>query len=125
MIVDTNALSAYLDGDPEIEPVFLQASNVTLSSVVLGEYRFGILRSKKKEEYLHLLAQLQTEIRVFAVDQETAAFYAEIRHELKKAGTPIPWHDIWIAAQARQHQTEILSRDAHFDQVDGLKRITW
>jgi predicted nucleic acid-binding protein len=47
MIVDTNALSAYLDGDPEIEPVFLQASNVTLSSVVLGEYRFGILRSKK------------------------------------------------------------------------------
>jgi len=31
----------------------------------------------------------------------------------------------WIAALARQHNLPILTRDAHFDQVQGLKRFSW
>ena len=58
-------------------------------------------------------------------DSETARQYATIRKELKEAGTPIPWHDLWIAAQARQHFLPILSRDTHFDYVRGITRLTW
>ena len=42
-----------------------------------------------------------------------------------KAGQPIPENDLWIAALARQHRLPILSNDAHFDQVSGVKRLGW
>jgi predicted nucleic acid-binding protein len=62
---------------------------------------------------------------VLLVDEVTAERYADIRAELKRAGRPIPGNDLWIAALARQHKTPLLSRDAHFDFVPGLKRIGW
>jgi predicted nucleic acid-binding protein len=55
----------------------------------------------------------------------TAGHYAALRLELATKGRPIPWHDLWIAAQARQHQLAILSRDEHFDAVLNLQRISW
>jgi len=43
----------------------------------------------------------------------------------KKAGTPIPENDIWIAALAKQHQLPVLSNDKHFDLVKSIQRIGW
>lgn len=56
---------------------------------------------------------------------QTLPFYADVRMELKKAGTPIPANDVWIAALARQHGMPILSRDRHFDKVRGIARQDW
>ena len=64
-------------------------------------------------------------LAVLKVDENTATHYAEIRDELKRAGTPIPSNDVWIAALCRQHQVPVLSRDGRFDYVDGAKRIAW
>ena len=63
--------------------------------------------------------------RVLDVDEETASYYATIRTELKRAGTPIPSNDVWIAALCRQHSFSLLSRDRHFDLVRGIERIDW
>ncbi|MCI0331669.1 MAG: hypothetical protein L0228_00410 [Planctomycetes bacterium] len=51
--------------------------------------------------------------------------YAAIRHGLTRKGRPIPENDLWIAALARQHALDILSQDSHFDQVEGIRRISW
>jgi predicted nucleic acid-binding protein len=32
---------------------------------------------------------------------------------------------IWIAALAEQHGMEVVTRDAHFDRVPGIRRIGW
>lgn len=125
MILDTNALSAWLDGDPTIEMKLAAASMVALSVIVLGEYRFGVLFSRSRGEYEQRIAIIEADLTVMGTDSETARHYASIRKELKEAGTPIPWHDIWIAAQARQHAMPILSRDTHFDRVLGITRFTW
>jgi tRNA(fMet)-specific endonuclease VapC len=42
---------------------------------------------------------------------------------LKKAGTPIPTNDIWIAALAVEHSLVLYSRDAHFDRFPGIPRL--
>lgn len=34
-------------------------------------------------------------------------------------------NDIWIAALARQHKMPVLSKDRHFDSVQGIQRIDW
>ena len=125
MIVDTNALSAWLDGDPGIETRLASASQLVMSVIVLGEYRFGISFSKYQAEYERRVRLIELDLPVLGANSVTAVHYAAIRKELKEAGTPIPWHDLWIAAQAREHSLPVLSRDSHFDYVPGLTRIDW
>jgi tRNA(fMet)-specific endonuclease VapC len=62
---------------------------------------------------------------VLCPDRETADWYASIRHELKSKGRPIPENDLWIAALARQESLEIVSRDPHFDRIEGVVRVDW
>jgi tRNA(fMet)-specific endonuclease VapC len=75
--------------------------------------------------YESWLIELLATCRVLVVDERTAVLYAEIRHELKRSGHPIPENDIWIAALARQHNAPLVTRDQHFDFVHGLKRLNW
>ena len=125
MILDTNALSAWLDGDLAMEDVLSRAPRLFLSSVVLGEYHYGILFSRKLAEYAEKLRAIESELPVLPVDTATARHYATLRKALKTAGTPIPRHDLWISAQAAQHAVPVLSRDSHFDLVPGIQRVTW
>ena len=125
MILDTNAVSAVADNEPAAVRLFSQAASIELPAIVLGEYRFGIAQSRRRKEYEKWLEELIAATRVLSVDQETAGHYAQIRSELKKAGKPIPSNDLWIAALSRQHRLPIMSQDAHFDAVQGLKRIRW
>ena len=125
MILDTNALSAWLDGNAAIGIKLSQARFLALSAIVMGEYRFGIAASRNHLEYEQRLTLVESDLPVLPTDAETATHYARIRRELKEAGTPIPWHDLWIAAQASQHGLPVLSQDTHCDRVQGITRITW
>ena len=62
---------------------------------------------------------------IATVTQATAVAYAAIRLELKRLGNPLPSHDVWIAALARQHVLPVLSNDAHFDVVADIERIAF
>lgn len=125
MILDTNVVSAMADGDRDLHQIMIEAAQVALPVIVLGEFRFGITSSRKRAYYQQWLDEFVPRCRVLAVDQETASNYASIRDELKIKGRPIPSNDAWIAALARQHNVPILSRDRHFDAVSGLRRVSW
>ena len=125
MILDTNAVYAVADNQAAAVRIFSSAASIELPAIVLGEYRFGIAQSRRRKEYEKWLEELIAATRVLSVDEETSKHYAQIRSELKKAGKPIPSNDLWIAALARQHRLPLMSQDAHFDSVPGLKRIGW
>jgi predicted nucleic acid-binding protein len=71
------------------------------------------------------LSESLPKFRILDVDERTTIAYAAVRLELKKAGTPIPSNDVWIAALCRQHSPPVVSRDLHFDAVPGLRRPHW
>jgi predicted nucleic acid-binding protein len=125
LILDTNALSAIADGQPEATKIFVRVSEVAIPVIVLGEYRFGIAHSRRRQKYERWLQELISYSRVLEVGEETAICYAAVLGQLKLAGTPIPSNDIWIAALCRQHALPLLSRDRHFDFVKGLRRLDW
>ena len=125
MILDTNAVSAVADNQAAAVRLFTRAASIELPAIVLGEYRFGIAQSRRRKEYEKWLAELIAATRVLPVDEGTTGHYAQIRAELKKAGKPIPSNDLWIAALCRQHRLPLMSQDAHFDAVPGLKRMGW
>ena len=125
MILDTNAISALISGDPQLAVVLEAALRHHLPVIALGEYRFGLRASKYRRVLDPLLDRLEQESHVLAVTAATTRIYADVRHELKVAGHPIPENDIWIAALARQHELPIVSRDEHLCRVKGITVITW
>ena len=125
MILDTNALSAFADDVPPVVQQIATAEELHIPVIVLGEYRFGIATSRRRREYEAWLARGRAFWNVLPVVEETAMHYAAIRQQLKRAGAPLPANDVWIAALAQQHDLAILSRDAHFDAVPKLTRLSW
>ena len=125
MILDTNAVSALLAGDAALGEALAADPRHHLPVIVLGEYRYGLLRSRHRDHLHQLLVTLARESIVLTVDAATAEAYADVREELRRKGRPIPENDIWIAALARQHRLPVVSRDDHFDAVSGLRRVTW
>jgi tRNA(fMet)-specific endonuclease VapC len=125
VILDTNGLSAIADGESALEPILRKAAQVVIPVIVLGEYRYGVSHSRDCKRYEQWLTEFLPKFRILDVDERTTVSYAAVRTELKRAGTPIPSNDVWIAALCRQHSLPIVSRDRHFDAVPGLKRLDW
>ncbi len=125
MILDTNALSAMADGEPEFAAAAADVGRFALPVVVLAEFRFGILRSRHRRRYEAWLEDLMEASLILPVDEETSVRYAAIREALRVKGRPIPSNDAWIAALAVQHRLAVMSRDPHFDELDGVKRQSW
>jgi tRNA(fMet)-specific endonuclease VapC len=125
VILDTNALTAIAEGDSGATKKFLRVDEVEIPVIVLGEYRFGIAQSRHRHDYERWLDEMVTASRVLDVDEETATWYASLRSQLKRAGTPIPSNDTWVGALCRQHSLPLLSRDRHFDLIKGIERMGW
>lgn len=125
VILDTNALSAFVDGDEKLLRILEKESELAVPAIVFGEYLYGIQQSRWRKSYE---AWLRTNLGLFDLlpaARKTAEQYSEIRRELRSAGTPIPTNDLWIAAVAREHQVPLATRDAHFRAVRGIHLLTW
>jgi tRNA(fMet)-specific endonuclease VapC len=121
---DTNAAVAYLNGDKTIEALLL-SGDVFLSSIVLGELYFGAENSAHREQNITRVVAFANGRTLIGCDNLTAQLYGQIKRSLRIKGQPIPQNDTWIAAQANQHGFTLVTRDAHFQRVDGLTIATW
>jgi predicted nucleic acid-binding protein len=90
----------------------------------LGEIKagfFGGSQSRRNEILLQELLSKPT-VGVLLPDRETAQHYARLFVQLRRAGTPVPDNDLWIAALALQHDLTLITRDAHFKKIPQLLR---
>jgi tRNA(fMet)-specific endonuclease VapC len=125
LILDTNALSAFADGDEEIAKTLAVQRSVAIPVIVLGEFRYGIAGSRHRKAYENWLESELRNFEILYITEETAVAYAALRVELKRIGRPIPANDAWIAALSIQHQRPVLTRDEHFDALPRIARVTW
>jgi tRNA(fMet)-specific endonuclease VapC len=125
VILDTNALSAFVDGDSTVGQILARQSRAAIPVIVLGEFRYGIAGSRHRKTYEKWIETNLQHFELLSVVPETTITYAALRTSLKRLGHPIPANDAWIAALAMQHDFPVLSRDAHFDAVPGLRRQGW
>ena len=125
MILDTNAVSGLLEGNPTLAALLVREVRHELPVIVIGEYRYGLARSRLRRRVLPLFEELIRESTVLPVTAATAVAYATVREALRAQGTPIPENDVWISALAIEHGLDIVSRDGDFDQVPGVRRRTW
>jgi predicted nucleic acid-binding protein len=62
-------------------------------------------------------------VEALVVDDEVSRHYAEIVADLRKAGTPLPTNDIWIAATAARAGSMVLTFDSHFEKVSRVGAV--
>lgn len=125
MILDTSALSAFVDGDAGVGETLRREVRAAIPVMVLGEFRYGIAESRHRAAYERWLENQLPHFEILTVTDGTAIAYAGLRTALRHLGRPIPANDAWIAALALQHRLPVLSRDEHFDVVAGIVRKSW
>lgn len=119
VLLDTNRLTDAFRGEAEIVETLERAAEVWIPFVALAEIKAGFLggsRPGENEGLLHAFLRLPG-VGILFADSETTDAYARLFLQLRKAGTPIPTNDLWIASLAVQHQLVLLSRDEQFRKV--------
>ena len=123
--LDTNIIIALLAGEPIIQRRMREAEEIFLSPPVLGELYFGARKSSRIEENIVRIDQLAQRSVVLPCDTQTAEIYGSIKAELRAKGRPIPEYDLWIASITTQYDLILVTRDAHFSEIDDLRIERW
>lgn len=124
--LDTSAYSLFQRGDARALALLDAADWVGVPAIVLGELHAGFQLGAKREENERTLSEFlaNPSVDVLSVDDDVSRHYADIVVDLRRAGTPIPTNDIWIAATAARAGAAVLSDDAHFTAIDRVGSIT-
>ncbi len=120
--LDTNAYSSAAKNDPRLRQVVSAAEQIFLPFVVVGELRAGFTAgSLGRRNEAGLVTFLSSpRVEVLYADEQTTHHYASIYAQLRRAGTPIPTNDLWIAALAVQNDLALCSTDCHFAHIPQL-----
>ena len=127
VLVDTSAYSAFTRGHPELKLALQRAEEIYLSPIVLGELQSGFRRGKHQARNEKGLEEFLDAGRVGLIPilDSTAVRYAEILTYLRRAGTPLPTNDVWIAASAMEHGLRVVTTDKHFRRVPQILVDCW
>ncbi len=93
LCLDTSAYSHFKRGDPQVVDLIDRA------------------------DWLGVQFLANPAVEVLPVSDDMVEIYADIVLDLKKAGTPLPANDIWIATVAVRHGAIVLTYDGHFRSI--------
>lgn len=121
-MLDTSGYAAFKRGHAEVVDTLRQVPSILIPSIVLGELLAGFEVGSRRRENRRELTQFQRSprVRLAQITQETAERYARIYAYLRGIGRPIPTNDLWIAASAMEHGSELLTMDNHFLDVPQI-----
>ena len=126
VVLDTSALIEFLQRQRGIADSLREFDRLVIPAAVDAELRAGLdpdTRDGRKR--LAILDELLRDPSVeFApAGRAESAKYAQLHRYLKRNGTPIPIHDVWIAATALVRDAAVCSTDKHFHNVPLLRIV--
>ena len=124
-LLDTNIVIAIFAGDRAVLDPLGQSNDIFLPTIVLGELYYGARKSTHIDANISRIDELAASSALLGCDIDTSRHYGAIKNDLRAKGRPIPENDIWIATVAQQHGLTLVSRDKHFNEVDGLSLQVW
>lgn len=130
-LLDTNILSDMMRNPTGLAAQQFRATlsnsdtaNISTSVIVQCELLFGLRRRTHPRWQTHYELLLKS-VTVIPFDAEVAVYYANLRTVLEEAGTPIGPNDTFIAAHALALGATLVTADAEFTRVPGLKIENW
>jgi predicted nucleic acid-binding protein len=123
--LDTNRLTDLFQGDQALAEELACCEEVWIPLVVLAEIKAGFYGGAQQHRNELLMQRLlaKTTVGILLPGRETAEHYARLFVQLKRAGTPVPDNDLWIAALALEHDLLLIARDQHFQRIPQLQLL--
>ena len=122
LVLDTSAYSHLRTGHLQVIDYVADAPVVVMPVTVLGEIEASFELGSRVQENRRALAEFLNEpfVSVLDVTSETVQHYARIFVALRRAGTPIPMNDVWIAAATMECRGCLLTFDSDYRRVPDL-----
>ena len=122
LVLDTSAYSHLRAGDPRVIDLVATAEMIFVPVTVLGELHGGFELGSRVRENRVALTEFLAEpfVTVIPTSPSVARHYGRIYAALRRAGTPIPVNDMWIAAATLDTGACLLTFDGDFTRVHGL-----
>ena len=122
LVLDSSAYSYLRRGYDPVLDLVAAAESVLLPATALGELEAAFEIGERSKENRIVLADFLDEpfVSILPTDKSIARRYGQVFARLRRAGTPIPVNDIWIAAATLDCGGHLLTFDRHFRQVQGL-----
>ena len=129
LMLDTNICIAIIKQKPkDILQKFsaYQVGDICISSVTLGELRYGVAKSQYQDKNQVALDEFILALEVVDFDEPASLYYGTLRAMLEKQGTPIGPLDMMIAAHALSLDVSLVTNNTkEFNRVLGLKLLDW
>ena len=128
-LLDTNICIYIAKGQPlavrhRFESHTLQ--ELAMSTITVGELRFGAEKSQSRDRALATIAQLVQMIQPCALPMAAAEHYGHVRASLQQQGMPIGNNDLWLAAHAlAEGWTLGTNNTREFSRVQELRVENW
>jgi tRNA(fMet)-specific endonuclease VapC len=127
-LLDTNAVSDLVReplGRTRQKAERTGPERLATSIIVVGELRFGYLRSGN-DRLKHAVEGVLAILPILPFETPADWRYAELRVELERLGTPIGGNDMLIAAHALALDcTLVTANEREFRRVPGLRVENW
>ena len=125
LVLDTSAYSHFRRGHEETLGWMSRAESIVIPTTVLGELHAGFHLGARLAENQRVLEDFLNEPFTVVADvgPVEAQRYGKLFSELKRAGTPIPINDIWIAATTVTKGGRLLTFDQDFSRIPALDII--
>jgi tRNA(fMet)-specific endonuclease VapC len=122
LVLDTSAYSHLRAGSSDVLEAVAAAEVIYLPTIVLGELEAGFRLGRRADENRVTLSEFLSEpfVGVLPVSRRVARRYGHLFAQLRRAGTPIPVNDIWIAACTLERGAHLLTYDHDFERVEHL-----
>ncbi|MES2809978.1 MAG: type II toxin-antitoxin system VapC family toxin [Bacteroidota bacterium] len=112
--LDTSVIIHVFKDNKTIVKALKTFDEVYISSIAVGELYFGAYASTNLTKHLKQVHVFLADCTIVPLGLNTSVVYGKLKAELKKAGTPIPENDIWIAAMALENELPLFTTDNHF-----------
>jgi predicted nucleic acid-binding protein len=127
-LLDTNAVSDYMRGDPRLGSKVSSAGPVCTSVIVRGEILQGIERlptGRRRSQLATLAATAFAVMPCKKITVRDAEQYSLVKTEVQRLGFTMDENDLWIAASTLSLRATLVSRDADFGRIPGLTVEDW
>jgi tRNA(fMet)-specific endonuclease VapC len=125
LMLDTNAVNAFLKGlSPRLDS-WVREQRCCLSSIVVAEIRYGLEKLPPTSRLQALVENTLETLEIVPWSEACARVHGRLRADLERNGKPLAAMDLLIASHALSEGFALVTADQAFAHVADLQLEDW
>jgi tRNA(fMet)-specific endonuclease VapC len=125
LMLDTNAVSAFLRRRSPRLDGWVREQRCCLSAIVVAEIRYGLEKRPTATRLRALAESTLDTLEILPWSEACSRIYGRLRAELERHGKPLAALDLLIASHALSESCVLVTADQAFAHVDELSLEAW